>query len=483
MKTDVLIIGGGVTGNAIARELSKYEVDVILTEKEPDVGWGQTKAGYALCHPGARWAPGSLAQSMIAEANRMFDGLLDELEVELKRPGELILAFDADEMAALSTIKERGLNIGLKGLEIIDRQKIQILEPNVNPAAIAALYLPMAGIFNPFELVYAFYENAKANGVRILLNSEVFKIIKEDNSFVVETNKDEICARYVVNAAGLYAETVSEMVGVNNFKLTYDTKATCFVVDKSLGDVITRIITGLIEPCAYTRFKLATPTYSGNILIYTPLREPARDINDRSVAEKKLDQTVKSVKSLLPDVKFEDHVITAFSGLAARNDREDFIIEASPGYPRFINVAVPPPGITCCPAIAKRVVSILKEVGLRLIEKSGFNPHRPAIKSPKNVSEEALKSLIKENPYYGKVVCRCEEVTEGEIRDAVLRGATTLDGVKFRTRAGMGRCQGNFCGPHLTNLLSKVLDCSFDRISKMGPGSPYVISPQLDKRQ
>jgi glycerol-3-phosphate dehydrogenase len=475
LKTDVLIIGGGAAGNAIARELSRYEGHVTLVEKEADVGWGQTKASYAIRHPGARWAPGTLAQSMIAKSNKIFDRLIEELDIDFRKLGELVLAFDRDEMAALKAMQKQGEHIGVTGLEIIDGAEVQRLEPHLNPAAIAALHIPMAGVFNPFELVYALHENAKENGVRMLLNAEVLGIAKDGEEFVIETQRDEIHTQYVVNAAGLHAEEIAVMAEADNFKIAYDTKSTCFVVDKSLGDAVSRIVTGLTDLQAYTRFKLVTPTYSGNILIYTPISEPAHGIDDRAVEERSLDLTLESVRSLVPDADFENHLLTAFSGLTARNDRGDFIIEASPRDPRFINVAIPPPGITCCPAIGDRVVALLKENGLNLNEKTGFNPYRRAIRSLRNSPAEEMGSLIGGNPHYGKVACRCEEVTEGEIKEAVRRGASTLDGIKFRTRAGMGRCQGNFCGPHLTAFLSETLNRPMDQITKKGPGSPYVI--------
>ena len=475
LKTDVLIIGAGIAGTAIARELSKYELDVTLVEKEVDVGWGQTKASYAICHPGARWAPGTLAQEMIAASNQVIDRLTDDLDVDFRRLGELVLAFNEEELECLKAIKKQGKYIHIERLEIVDKTELQRLEPNVNPAAMAALYMPMAGIFNPFELVQAFYENARENGVNILLGTEVTEIVREKEKFKVETNQNEIQATYVVNAAGLHAAKIAEMVGADNFKVSYATKGSCFVLDNCMGDIVNHIVTGLVDLQSFTRFRLVMPTYAGNILIYTPISEPAHGIDDRAVEKRAFDLTLESARSLVPDMDFERYIISSFCGLTARNDRGDFIIETADPYSGFVNVALPPPGLTCSPVIGQKVAGILKKYGLVLIEKLNFKPHRRGINSLRASSSPKIRELLRQDPRYGKVVCRCEKVTEAEIIDAVQRGATTLDGVKFRTRAGMGRCQGNFCGPQSASILARELDQPLETITKNGPGSSYVI--------
>jgi len=475
LKTDVLIIGAGIAGTAIARELSKYELDVTLVEKEVDVGWGQTKASYAICHPGARWAPGTLAQEMIAASNHVIDRLIDDLDVDFRRLGELVLAFNEKELECLKAIKKQGKHIHIERLEIIDKIELQRLEPNVNPAAMAALYMPTAGIFNPFELVQAFYENARENGVNILLGTQVTEIVREQGKFKVETNQNEIQATYVVNAAGLHAAKIAEMVGADNFKVSYATKGSCFVLDNCMGEIVNHIVTGLVDLQSFTRFKLVMPTYAGNILIYTPTSEPAHGIDDRAVEKRALDLTLESARSLVPDMDFERYIISSFCGLTARNNRGDFIIETANPHSGFVNVALPPPGLTCSPVIGQKVAGILKKYGLVLIEKLNFNPHRRGINSLRASSSPKISELLRQDPRYGKVVCRCEKVTEAEIIDAVQRGATTLDGVKFRTRAGMGRCQGNFCGPQSASILAKELDQPLETITKNGPGSSYVL--------
>jgi len=472
--TDVLIIGGGVTGLSVARELSKYNVHVTLVEKETDVGWGQTKASYAIRHPGARWAPGTLAQQMIAEGNRLMEQIIEDLDIEFKRSGELVLAFSKEELESLKTMKRHAEHIKVEGLEIIGNSEIMRLEPNVNPAAIAALYMPTAGIFNPFDLVFAFFENARENGVEMMMDTRVKGIIPERNKFIVETNRGEIRADYIVNAAGLFAEKIAGMAGVRDFKITYTAKASCLILDSLLGGTVQHIVTALNDPKAFLRYKLATPTFHGKMLIYTSFSEPAKGIEDRAVSKGMFDATIESAKALLPDVDLERHVIASFAGLTARNDRGDFIVEASGKNTAFVHAAVPPPGITCSPAVGQRVVEILKSNGLSMNEKTTFNPYRKSIRSLRKSSATQMGELVREAPCFGRVVCRCEKVSEGEIIEAVRRGATTLDGVKFRTRAGMGRCQMNYCGPEVTAILAGEQNQALESITKKGRGSNYI---------
>ena len=473
-NTDVLIIGGGIAGTSIARELSRYELDVMLIEKEADVGWGQTKASYAICHPGARWAQGTLAQRMMAESHRMWDQMVDDLDIELARIGELVLAFNEEDLQYIHALKKQGEQNRIKGLEILDRNETRRLEPHVNPAVLAALHMPTAGVFNPFELVFAFFENARANGVTMLVGAEVRGIIPEERGFLVKTSGAEIRASYLVNATGLHAEKIAQMVGANNFSISYETKSSCLILDNCIGNQVNHIVTGIADPKAFSRFKVVMPTFHRNLLLYTPIPEPSRGIEDRALEKRALDLTIQNAKSLTPDIDFETHIIASFSGLTARNNRGDFIIEASQKHPAFVNVALPPPGITCSPAIGRRVVEILRNVGLPLVEKSNFNPYRKAMKRIRDSSFTEMAELVRRDSRHGHAVCRCEKVSEAEIVVAIRRGATTLDGVKFRTRAGMGRCQSNFCGPEVAAILARELHQPYEKVTKKGPGSIYV---------
>jgi glycerol-3-phosphate dehydrogenase len=480
-QTDVLIIGGGIAGTSIARELSKYELHVMLIEKESDLGWGQTKASYAICHPGARWKQGTLAQRMMAESHAVWEQLVRDLDIELAQIGELVLAFNEEEIQYIHALKKQGDENGVKGLEIIDRSETCRLEPHVNPAVLAALHMPTAGVFNPFELVFAFSENARANGVTLSVGSEVKGIRAEKGGFNVETQAEEIHATYVVNSAGLYAEKIAQMAGAANFHISHETKSSCLILDRCLGDLVRHIVTGVADPKAFSRFKVVMPTFHRNLLLYAPIPEPSRGIEDRALEKRALDLTLQNAKLLTPDIDFEPHIIAAFSALTARNSRGDFIIEASEKCPRFVNVALPPPGITCSPAIGRRVVEILRNAGLPLVEKRDFNPCRKAIERIRNSSFEAMADLVNRNSRCGHTVCRCEKVSEAEIVEAVRRGATTLDGIKFRTRAGMGRCQSNHCGPEVAAILARETHQPYDKVTKSGPGSSYIAPKTFQK--
>jgi glycerol-3-phosphate dehydrogenase len=477
-KTDVLIIGGGIAGTSIARELSRYELGVMLIEKEADVGWGQTKGSYAICHPGARWAQGTLARRMMAESHRMWDRMVVDLDIELAQVGEMVLAFNEEELGYIHALKAQGERNGIKGLEILDRSETRRLEPHVNPAVLAALHMPTAGVFNPFELVFAFFENARANGVTMLFGTEVRGILPEKGVFIIQTSGEEIRSQYIVNAAGLHAAEVAQMAGANNFAISYETKSSCLILDRCLGDLVKHIVTGVADPKAFSRFKVLMPTFHRNLLLYTPIPEPAKGIEDRSIEKRAMDITIKNARRMVPDMDFERHIIASFSALTARNDRGDFIIEASDKYPAFVNVAVPPPGITSSPAIGKRVVQILESAGLPLVEKSNFKPYRKKMERVRDASPSKLEELVRRNPHHGHVVCRCEKVSEGEIIEAIKRGATTVDGVKFRTRAGMGRCQSNYCCPEVAAILARELRLPCEGVTKKGHGSEYTVGKE-----
>ena len=472
--TDVLIIGGGITGLSVARELSRYDTSVTLVEKEPDIGWGQTKASYAVRHPGARWAPGTIAQQMIAEGNRLMEQLIEELDLDFKKTGELVLAFRKEELEALKIMKKQGEAIMVQGLEIIGNNEIMRLEPNVNPNAIAALRMRTAGVFNPFDLALAYFENARENGVRMMMDTQVTGIALEKDKFIVETDSGEIRASYIVNAAGLFAEKIARMVGADDFRISHETKASCLILDTLLGGAVHHIVTALNDPKAFLRYKLATPTFHGKLLIYTSFPEPAKGIDDRAVSRRVFDATIESAKMLLPDIDFERHVVASYAGLTARNDRGNFIVEASRKRPAFVHAVLPPPGITCSPAVGKRVIEILRNNGLGMPEKKHFNPYRKGIGSLLTSSPAEMNDRITRDASYGRVVCRCEKVSEGEIIEAIERGATTLDGVKFRTRACMGRCQTNYCGPEVASILASELSRSVSNITKKGRGSNYL---------
>ena len=476
MQTDVLIIGGGISGTAVARELCKYELDITLVEREADVGWGQTKAGYAIRHPGVRWPDGSLAQRLIVRGNQLMDRLIEDLDIEYKPLGELALAFDRKELSALERLKERGDALHIQGLEMLDAAEIRRREPNVNPSVVGALYMPTAGVFNPFDLLFAFYENARDNGVHMMMDSEVMEIAHENSEFVVRTTRGDISARYIVNAAGLFADKVADMAGSADFRITSNSKGSCIILDRRLGDVVRHIVTGVRDLQNMTRYKLVTPTFHGKILIYTSFSEPAKDLEDRAMAQRVFDVTLQHAKDLLPAVDFEKNVIAAFSSIAAKNDRGDFIIDPSPKYQKLVHVAPTPPGLTASPAIAEHAAELLQKSGLHLQRKRDYIPRRKRMTSLRQMSRHEIKERVKQDPCFGRVICRCENVTEGEIIEAIRRGAGTLDGIKFRTLASMGKCQSNYCSPALAKILAREKRRPVKEITKKGRKSCYTIS-------
>jgi glycerol-3-phosphate dehydrogenase len=264
------------------------------------------------------------------------------------------------------------------------------------------------------------------------------------------------------------------MIGANDFRISYETKSTCLILDRCVGDLVNHVVTGVADPKAFSRFKVVMPTFHRNLLVYTPIPEPSKGIEDRAIEKRALNLTLQNAKQLVPGIDFETHMIASFSGLTARNSRGDFIIEASRRHPAFVNVALPPPGITCSPAIGKQAVEVLKMSGLRLTEKASFNPYRKKMKKIRGSSLTEAAELVRLDSRYGHIVCRCESASETEIVEAIRRGATTVDGIKFRTRAGMGRCQSNFCGPEVAAILARERCQPIEKVTKKGPGSIYV---------
>jgi glycerol-3-phosphate dehydrogenase len=310
----------------------------------------------------------------------------------------------------------------------------------------------------------------------MLMETEVLGVRPDKGRFVINTSRGDFRTAYVVNAAGLLADRVAGMIEENAFEITSATKGSCLILDRRIGDVVGHIVTGMHDPRALTRYKLVTPTFHNKILIYSSFPEPARDIEDRGVAKRIFDVTLQHARDLVPDCDFEGNVIAAFSSIAAKNNRGDFVVEGSQQHPGFVHVAPTPPGLTAAPAIGKRVVELLKEGGLGLRAKKNFVAHRNGMASLRRLSPEEKRERVKKDPRFGRVICRCETVTEGEIVAAIERGATTLDGIKFRTLASMGKCQSNYCGPELVKILARERSRPVGDITKKGRRSSYLVS-------
>jgi len=471
--TDVVIIGGGVVGCMIARELSRFDLSVVLLEKEEDVASGTSKANSAVIHAGYDAKPGTLKAKLNVRGNALFDKICDELDVPFKRIGSLVVAIREDDMKELKKLLERGRANGVYPLKIIGKKELFELEPNINSRAYAALHAPTAGIINPFELTIALAENAVQNGVTIRFNSPMIDIkVCDDGMMRVKTPHETFQSRFVVNAAGLFADEISRMAGAEDYTIT-PRKGEYLLFDRRCGDIINMVI--FPTPTKVSKGILVCPTIDGNFFI-GPNSNDIKDKHDTSVTSEGIDEIIKGAKRLVPELPLES-VITSFAGLRAVSNTNDFIIEASRKVKGFINVGgIQSPGLSSAPAIAEMVVEILQEEGLTLKEKSNFNSRRNRIYPFRELDDEERKELIKRNPAYGHVVCRCETVTEGEIVDAIRRpvGARSLDGIKRRTRAGLGRCQGGFCSPRVVKILSRELGISPLKVTKCGPGSEIL---------
>ncbi len=475
---DVIIIGAGVSGAASARELSRYNVNVCVLEKEHDVCCGTTKANSAIVHAGFDAANGSLMAKLNVRGNEMMEQLSKDLDFSFKRNGSLVICRSEEDMPNLQALYERGVKNGVKDLRIISREELVEMEPNITDDAVAALYAPTGGIVCPFNLNIALAENANVNGVEFKFNTEVIDIKKVDDHFEIETNNGTYEAKYIVNAAGVYADKIHNMVSVDKMHITPRRGDYC-LLDKTAGGHVSKTIFAL--PGKYGKGILVTPTVHGNLLI----GPTAVDIEDKegiNTTAEGLDEVISKAGASVKNIPMRQ-VITSFAGLRAHEDRHEFIIGEVEDCPGFINCAgIESPGLSSAPAIGEMVANILKEK-MGLEEKDNFIATRKGIVDPEELSLEERKQLIKENPAYGNIICRCEMVTEGEIIDAIKRplGATSLDGVKRRTRAGMGRCQSGFCAPRTMEILARELGVDMSEITKSGKGSEIIVGTNKDR--
>jgi len=477
-KYDIAIIGAGVVGCSIARELAKYQLKICILEKEADVAAGTSKANSAIVHAGYDAKPGTLMSKLNVEGNKMYDELAQELDFHFKRNGSLVLAFSEDEIKILNEIYDRGKTNGVSGLRILTKDEILAKEPAVSNDVKAALYAPSGGITCPYGMVLALAENAAVNGVDVFLENAVTDIqwvedsVQKEHFYIIKTVKMEIKSRYVINAAGVYADEISKIAGAEEFSITPRKGEYC-ILDKSVGNIVSHTL--FCVPGAMGKGILVTPTVDGNVLI-GPNAKDISDKSDTKTTGEGINEVVQGALRIMPGLPVKN-VITSFSGLRAVSGK-DFIIEESKCRKGFINVAgICSPGLSAAPAIAVYVKDLLKESGLKLVEKKDFNPIRKAIPRFSQMDNESRQALIKKNPLYGRIVCRCEMVTEAEVVEAINRpcGARTLDGVKIRVRAGMGRCQGGFCSPRIVEILSRELGLPYTDITKKGGKSNILL--------
>ena len=462
---DVIIIGAGVSGCAVARELSRYELDICVLEKESDVCEGTSKANSGIVHGGFDAKPGTLKAKLNVLGNQMMDEMAEKLDFPFRRNGAMVVCQSKEEMAVLEELMERGKKNGVEGMEMLSRSQALLLEPNLADTVYAAIHIPSSGIVCPFEMNLAYAENAVQNGVQFHLETEVKQIEKMENGFRVLTDKGMYETRFLINAAGEYADIFHNMVSREKIHITPRRGEYC-LLDKNAGNLVERTIFQIPTPKG--KGVLVTPTVHGNLLI----GPTAADITDKEGTETTSDGLEEVMKKCTKSVKNipKRQIITSFAGLRAHEDDGDFIIQEVKDAKGFIDVAgIESPGLSSVPAIGVYVRDIM--AGLtELCEKKEFCEHRKRITRISELSREEQNGLIQENPAYGQIVCRCEGVTMGEILDAIHRplGATTLDGIKRRTRAGMGRCQAGFCTPKTMELPAEELHLELKDIRKTG---------------
>jgi glycerol-3-phosphate dehydrogenase len=477
METTILIIGAGITGTAIARELSKYDVKVALIEKEADIAFGgPTKANTAIIHAGYDDEPGTMAARLCIRGNMLWTRLSSELSIPFDRTSSLVIALNDEEAPILEELMERGRANGVQNLKIVKGGELFEMEPNLSSRAVAGLCAPTAGIICPYEAAIALAENARMNGVSILLETIATGVTVRDGEIrAVQTNRGAIHARYVINAAGLFADEVSAMAGIDEFKMTPG-KGEYVIYDKDLDGLVSHVLFPI--PTPVSKGIVVTPTVDGNI-IAGPTAHDTDNKRDTATTSAGLQEVLKGAYKLVPKLSARyDAIISGFAGLRPQSSTGGFIIKSYGDPSGFINVAgIKSPGLTSAPAIAEMVLDTLKAEGLDLRERSDFRPFREPIVHPLRPPFSNTEELIADDRCYGHVVCRCEHVTESEILEAIRRGAETLDGIKYRTRAGMGRCQGGFCTPHVIRILARELGTPIEEITKKGGNSRILLYP------
>lgn len=490
---DVAIVGGGVIGTSICRELCRYKIKVALLEKEEELAFGVSKSNSGIIHPGTQNPPNSLKGILCVQGNILTRHQSRELGFDFKEVGELIVAFNEEEIAMLVQLKKEAEKMRVPRLAIVGRSWLRKKEPNLSEKAVAALYAPTAGIVSPYRWVYDLSESAVKNGAEIFTSTKVAGIIPAGARFEIQTTKGAFKTKFVINAAGLFADEVSKMAGVDYFKIR-PRKGEEFLLDKKKQYLTNHLLFPLPEKTS--KGVLIIKTADGNPMI-GPTAEEVTDKEDLSTTDEGLRKALDSARKMVPSID-ENDIIAYFAGLrpsasscglgtSSLGDSlgssdisssvadDDFIIRYEDKAPGFINVAgIQSPGLTSAPAIALLTAQILKSRGLSMKKKLFFHGRRKKTFHLFAVSSAEAKKIIKKDPRYGDIVCRCETVSAGEVFDAIKRGAKTLDGIKFRTRAQAGRCHGTFCATRLMKILAEETKMPITAVTKRGKGSEIV---------
>lgn len=463
---DITVIGAGVVGGLVARELARYDLKLCILDKESDVAMGATKANSAIVHAGFDAKEGSLKAKMNVRGSEMMEQVANELGVKYKRNGSLVVAFE-NERADVEAIYERGVKNGVKGLRIIERDELLAMEPNANPELACALYAPTGAIVCPYELCISAVGNAMDNGAELQLDFEVTSIEKKDGHYAIKAaDGREVLTKYVINSAGVYSDKIAEMTGDGDFTVR-PRRGEYMVLDKECGVFANHTI--FHTPTKMGKGILVTPTVDGNLLL-GPTAVDIDDKDDTSVTPEGFAAIIKGANDNATNVPFYK-VITSFCGLRSTGSTGDFVIKLRDGV--LTLGGIESPGLSSSPAIAEYVVELFRESGVELTPKADFNPIRKPAHQFREMSMDEKNEVIKRDARYGRIVCRCEEITEGEIVEAIHTnpGATDVDGIKRRTRSGMGRCQGGFCSPVVVEILERELGVPLESVTKFGKGS------------
>ena len=480
---DVIIIGAGVTGCAVARFLSAFKGSFCVLERTEDVCSGTSKANSAIIHAGFDAAHGSLMAKYNLLGCQMYPQLAEELDFSYKNNGSLVLALSEEDIPKLEALKENGIKNGVEHLEIVGRERLKELQPAVGHVPVAALYAPTAGIVCPFGATIAFAENAYTNGVEFRFNTEVKGLTRSEDEegnpyWIVQTAEGVLQTRAVVNAAGVYSDILHNMVSADKIRIV-PRKGDYLLLDRRTGGYVQHTVFQV--PGKFGKGVLVSPTVHGNTII-GPTAEDIEDKEGVDTTAEGFDDLMEKAGLAFDDLPLRE-VITSFAGLRAHEARHDFILGEASDAPGFFDCAgIESPGLTAAPAIGKEIAAQLAEK-LGLAEDPDFVGTRKGFIDPKALDLPDLAELIKEKPEYGRIVCRCEQVSEGEIRDAIRRplGARSLDGVKRRVRAGMGRCQAGFCSPRIMDILAEELGVDVADITKSGGHSEVIVGLVKDR--
>lgn len=480
---DIVIIGAGVIGTIIARELSRYKLNIAILEKENDVSCGASKANSGIIHGGYDAKHGTIKAIMSRRGNQMYDKLNSELNFGLDRIGSLVLGYNKDDLLKLEKLMKNGIKNGVSDLKIIYADEIKNLEPNINESVYCALYCPSAGIVSPYEVTIALAENAVLNGVKLFLNEEVKKInlIKDNKKhdfFSIKSSNKKFESKYIINCAGVYSDKIANMIGLNDFYII-PRKGEYMVFEKYYGDIAKHVLFQV--PSEKGKGVLVTKTYHNNLMI-GPNAQEAGGKDDTGTSIDVLKSIFLKSKNSIKSID-GNKIIRSFAGLRASSSRHDFIIEESK-IKNFINVAgIESPGLTSAPAIADYVVNEILAKKESLEEKENFKPNRKAIISRKNKNDLLnpldLKPLLESEEY----ICRCEQVKKSTIIDSLSRGINiiSIDAVKRRTRAGMGVCQGVFCGKRVKKVIAEYYNINEEEVKNRDTSSG-LINERADKK-